>query len=514
MCYVTTEPPRLPIVNNLELTIFDLAGHSRAMSDLSTARSTAEGAFWRGTWRATSATFAVVDPEDARLLGRVADCSADDVDDAVRAVADAVLHGKPWPVWRRREVLHEAARLLAARQELFVGLLSRESCKPLRLAELEVQRALETIRLSAEQADRLEGRTLPFGDTPRGANRVGWYTREPVGVVAAITPFNDPLNLVAHKVAPALMAGNGVVLKPSEQTPLTALAFLRVLLDAGLPADRIAVLPSRGVAAAAALVSHPLVDMVSFTGGWTSGNAVASAAGAKKTLMELGGLGAVLVLRDADIHHTAAAIVDGAFGNTGQNCLSVQRVFVARERAAELVDLVVRGTQELVVGSKADRATDIGPLIDEAAATRVEAWVSEAAGAGATVHTGAKRDGAYYWPTVLTDVPAGSRVLTEEIFGPVVAIEAVDDIELAVDAVNGSDYALQAGVFTRDIDAALDLARRLRVGAVMINDTGDFRIDAMPFGGGKRSGVGREGVPYAVEAMTEPKIVAIQTFSA
>jgi glyceraldehyde-3-phosphate dehydrogenase (NADP+) len=481
------------------------------MSDLSKPWSPPAGAFWNGGWQSAAATFPVADPENGRALGRVADCSPTDVDAAVRAVADAVLLGEPWPVWRRREVLHEAARLLAARKELFVGLLSSEACKPVRLAESEVQRAVETVRLTAEQADRLEGRTLPFGDTSRGANRIGWYTREPVGVVAAITPFNDPLNLVAHKVAPGLMAGNGVVLKPAEQTPLTALAFLQVLLDAGVPADRVAVLPSRGTAAGAALVSHPLVDMVSFTGGWTSGNAVARAAGAKKTLMELGGLGAVIVLRDAPLHQAAAAIVDGAFGNTGQNCLSVQRVFVARERAAELLDLVVRGTRELVVGSKADRETDIGPLVDEAAADRVEAWVSEAVSAGATVQTGGKRDGSYYWPTVLTGVPAGSRVLTEEIFGPVVSIEAVDSVEVAVDAVNSSDYGLQAGVFTRDIDAALNIARRLRVGAVMINDTGDFRIDAMPFGGGKRSGVGREGVPYAVDAMTEPKIVAIHT---
>lgn len=481
------------------------------MSDLSAPWTPPAGAFWDGAWRSPSEGFPVIDPEDGTQVGQVGDCSPTDVDAAVRAVADAALQGEAWPVWRRREVLHEAARLLAARRELFVRLLSREACKPVRHAEAEVRRALETVRLSAEQADRLEGRTLPFGDTPRGANRIGWFTREPVGVVAAITPFNDPLNLVAHKVAPALIAGNGVVLKPSEQTPLTALAFLEVLLDAGVPADRLAVVPSRGVQAGAALVSHPLVDMVSFTGGWTSGNAVARAAGAKKTLMELGGLGTVLVLGDAHLHQAAAAIVDGAFGNTGQNCLSVQRVFVARERAAELLDLVVRGTRELVVGSKADPATDIGPLVDEPAAERVEAWVSEAVSAGATVQIGAKRDGSYYWPTVLTDVPAGSRVLTEEVFGPVVSIEPVDTLEVAVDEVNGSDYGLQAGVFTRDIDAALDLARRLRVGAVMINDTGDFRIDAMPFGGGKRSGVGREGVPYAVDAMTEPKIVAIHT---
>ena len=467
------------------------------------------GAFWSSTWRDTAEPLAVVDAENGRVVGKVADCTPAEVDEAVRAVSAAVLNDEPWPVWRRREALQRAAGLLAERRDRFVELLSSEGCKPVRDAEREVQRAVETVRLSAEQADRLEGRTLPFGDTPRGANRVGWFTREPVGVVAAITPFNDPLNLVAHKVAPALIGGNGVVLKPAEQTPLTALAFLEVLLDAGVPADRVAVLPGHGASVGAALVSHPLVDLVSFTGGWTSGNAVARSAGAKKTLMELGGLGAVIVLRDADIHRTAAAIVDGAFGNAGQNCLSVQRVFVAHERAEELVDLVVRGTRELLVGSKSERITDVGPLIDEPSAERVEAWVTEAVEAGARLQIGGKRDGAFYWPTVLTDVPAGSRVLGEEIFGPVVSIESFDRVDAAVDAVNRSDYGLQAGVFTRDIDAALGVAQRLRVGAVMINDTGDYRIDAMPFGGGKRSGVGREGVPYAVEAMTEPKIIAI-----
>ena len=370
-------------------------------------------------------------------------------------------------------------------------------------------RAVETVRLSAEQAHRLEGATLPFGDTPRGVGRVGWYTREPVGVIGAITPYNDPLNLVAHKLAPALIAGNGIVLKPAEQTPLTALAFVELLLDAGVPGGRLAVLPGRGTTVGAALVGHPLVDMVSFTGGYATGDAVARSAGAKKTLMELGGNGAVIVLPDADVERAAQAVVDGAFGAAGQNCLSVQRVYAAPELVDLFVGLVVERAERLVVGSKSDPATDIGPLIDEAAAARVEAWVTEAVEAGATVRTGGKRDGTFHWPTVLTGVPAGARVLTEEVFGPVVSIQPYRSVDSAVAEVNGSDYGLQAGVFTRDIDSALDVAQRLRVGAVMINDTGDFRIDAMPFGGSKHSGIGREGVPFAVEAMTEPKIVAV-----
>ncbi|MEV0284896.1 aldehyde dehydrogenase family protein [Kribbella sp. NPDC050820] len=481
------------------------------MNEHPTAWEPPAGAFWNGAWRNASTALAVHDPENGTLVGQVSDCSPADVDAAVEAVTLATLDPDGWPLWQRRTALNQAARLLADRAALFVHLISREGCKPVRDAEQEVRRATETVRLSAEQGDRLEGRTLPFGNTPRGANRIGWYTREPIGVVGAITPFNDPLNLVAHKVAPALIGGNGVVLKPAEQTPLTALAFLEVLLEAGIPADRIAVLPGRGATVGAALVGHTLVDMVSFTGGWASGNAVARTAGAKKTLMELGGNGTVIVLSDADVPRAAAAIVDGAFANAGQNCLSVQRVFVARNRAQELVDLVVDRTEDLVVGSKTDPRTDVGPLVDEAGAERVESWVDEAVEAGATLLIGGKRDGAFFWPTVLTDVPAGSRVLTDEIFGPVVSIESFEDVNTAVREANRSDYGLQAGVFTHDLDSALAVARALRVGAVMVNDTCDYRIDAMPFGGGKRSGVGREGVPYAVDAMTEPKIIAIHT---
>jgi glyceraldehyde-3-phosphate dehydrogenase (NADP+) len=467
------------------------------------------GAFWEATWRETDAVIEVLDVENGQRVGTVADCSAGDADEAVRSVAHAVHEGAPWPVWQRREALHRAAALLAEREELFAGLVQREGCKPVRDAQAEVRRAVETVRLSAEQADRLEGRTLPFADSPRGADRFGWYRREPVGVVAAITPFNDPLNLVAHKLAPALLGGNGVVLKPAEQTPLTALAFVQTLLDAGVPGDRVAVLPGRGATVGAALVGHRLVDLVSFTGGFETGNAVARAAGAKKTLMELGGNGAVVVLADADVDRAAAAVVSGAFGNAGQNCLSVQRVYVDTARYAELLDRVVETTAGLVVGSKADPRTQVGPMVDETAAQRVESWVEEAVADGATVHTGGKRDGVFYWPTVLTGVAADARVLVEEVFGPVVSIEPFATVDEAVAKVNSADYGLQAGVFTRDLDAAFDVADRLRVGAVMVNDTGDFRIDAMPFGGSKRSGVGREGVPFAVEAMTEPKIVAV-----
>ncbi|TDC61929.1 aldehyde dehydrogenase family protein [Streptomyces hainanensis] len=468
------------------------------------------GAFWAGRWRDGAAAFPVHDPEDGRPLGEVTDAAPAEVDAAVRAVAAAVHDGPPWPGWRRREALHAAAGLLFERRDDLVGLISGEGCKTVREAAAEVSRAAETLRLSAERAGQLTGETLPFDATARGAGRLGWYTREPVGVVAAITPFNDPLNLVAHKLGPALAGGNGVVLKPAEATPLTALAFAAVLLDAGVPAGRIAVLPGAGARAGRALVGHPLVDLVSFTGGHRTGEAVARAAGARKTLMELGGNNAVLVLADADPARAARAVVEGAFGVAGQNCLSVQRVLVAAELADAFLTEAVAATGRLRVGGKRDPLTDVGPLVSAGEAARVAAWVAEAVAAGARVRVGGRREGAFHWPTLLTDVPPGVRIATEEVFGPVVAVETFTDLDTAVARANATDFGLQAGVFTASIDTALAVAERLRVGAVMINDSSDYRIDAMPFGGPKRSGVGREGVRHAVEAMTEPKIVAIR----
>lgn len=467
------------------------------------------GALWSGRWVNGTASFPVHDPEDGSLLGHVTDTTEAEVDEAVRAVA-AAAHGAHWPAWQRREALMTAAALVLDRRAMLTEIISRESSKTVREAGAEISRAAETLRLCAEQAGRLTGETLPFDDTPRGEGRLGWYTREPVGVVAAITPFNDPLNLVAHKLGPALVAGNGVVLKPAERTPLTALSFTQLLLDAGVPADRIAVVPGSGSGAGGALAGHPLVDLVSFTGGPRTGDAVARVAGAKKTLMELGGNNAVLVLADADWRLAARAVVEGAFGVAGQNCLSVQRVFVAAPLARQFVEQVAAGARALRVGSKADPETDVGPLIDEQEARRVEEWVEEAREGGAVAYAGCRREGAFYWPTVLTDVPGQARLMTEEVFGPVVTVHPFDTVGEAVTRANATSYGLQAGLFTRDLDQAVTLAGRLRVGAVMINDSSDFRIDAMPFGGPKRSGVGREGIRSAVEAMTEPKIVAIR----
>jgi acyl-CoA reductase-like NAD-dependent aldehyde dehydrogenase len=453
----------------------------------------------------------VQDPEDGTIIGFVADVSPADVCAAVRAVADSVaIH--EWPLWARRAARHRAADHVVYSGRPVARLIASEGVKSITEATREVQRAVDTLRLSAESGDVLTGQTLPFRATARGQGKIGWFTREPVGVVAALTSFNDPLNLVAHKVGPALMGGNGVVLKPSTYTPLTALALAEVLLEAGVPAGRIAVVPG-GADTGRALVTDARVDLISFTGGTTTAAEISAAAGPRKLLMELGGNNPTIVCADADLDFAVSEVVAGAFGVAGQNCLSVQRVYVHESCFDSFVDAAVRATGQLVVGSKHDEATDVGPLITEAEARRVESWVAEAAGQGAVVRTGGTRNGAFVHPTILTGVKEGSTVLTQEVFGPVMSIIPFTTLDEAVGAANDSSYALQAGIFTRSIDTGFHVAARLVAGGVIINGTSDFRIDSMPFGGFKSSGIGREGVRHAVEAMTEPKNIIVNVSS-
>lgn len=463
------------------------------------------GALIAGAWQTGGLTFGVSDPHDGTLVGWVARNDAADVDAAVRAAARSV--AEPWPLWQRREALDEAARLVRDDAPRLAGIISAEGSKTIVEAEQEVRRCAETLRLSAAATTVLRGEVLEFADSDRGAGKRGWFVREPLGVVAAITPFNDPLNLVAHKVGPALLAGNGVVVKPAEATPHSALALAEILLRAGVPPARIAVVCGDG-ATGHALVTHASVDAVSFTGGPATAARIAAAAGPKKLLMELGGNNPVIVRGTADLDTAADAIVRGAFGCAGQNCLSVQRVYADASVHEGLLARITAGARALKVGPKTDRATDVGPMISEAEAARVEAWVDAALARGARAHTGARRSGAYYPPTVLTGVPGDAEVLVREVFGPVVTVVPVDSAEAAVAAAN-SAQALQAGVFTGVLDEALSIVDRLRAGAVVVNGTSDVRIDSMPFGGFKSSGIGREGVRFAVEAMSEPKCTII-----
>lgn len=471
------------------------------------------GALIAGQWQREGLTLAVHDPHDGTVIAAVADNDAAEVHAAVTAVAAAISdsatpRSEPWPVWRRREALAQAARLVVENTERLAAIINAESGKTLSDARREVSRCAETLSLCGAATGVLRGEVLEFDDSARGQGHRGWFVRRPIGVVAAITPFNDPLNLVAHKIGPALLAGNGVVLKPAQTTPLSALALVDLLLAAGVPAERIAVVCG-AAATGAALATHPDVDLISFTGGPVTAARITANAGPKKLLMELGGNNPTIVRADADLEVAAAALVDGAFGCAGQNCLSVQRIYAHEAIYAELLERVVAATLRLRMGSAAERDADIGPMITEAEAARVQAWVDRAVAAGAVLHTGGQRNGAFHHPTVLTGVPADAEVLTQEIFGPVVILAPYRTDDEAVAAANDTAYALQAGVFTGVLDDALDLADRLHAGAVVINGTSDLRIDSMPFGGFKGSGIGREGVRFAVEAMSEPKCTII-----
>jgi glyceraldehyde-3-phosphate dehydrogenase (NADP+) len=465
------------------------------------------GAFIEGQWQTTDMTLEIRDPEDGILLGRVCTSTPQDVR---RAIAHIHRHLQvdEWPLRARREALEKAVQLLGEQSERFSKIIAAESSKTIVEAEREVKRCRETLRLSAAASSELTGETLGFDDSMAGGNKIGWYSRKPVGIVAAITPFNDPLNLVAHKLGPAIIGGNGVVLKPSGRTPLSGLALIQLLVEAGVPSGRLAAIVA-GPGVSEALVTDPQVDLISFTGGPKTADRIAAAAGAKKILSELGGNNATIVCQDANAIQAAEAIVAGAFGVAGQNCLSVQRVYVHISLFEAVLDHVVSGTKALRVGAKFDRSTDIGPLITEAEAQRVEEWVDEAWAAGAKVHVGGQRRNTFYLPTVLTDVPSTCRVIREEVFGPVVSIMPFIQVQDAIHAANDSEYGLQAGVFTESIDLALAIADKLHVGAVVINGTSDVRIDSMPFGGFKKSGVGREGVKHAVREMTEPKSTII-----
>jgi acyl-CoA reductase-like NAD-dependent aldehyde dehydrogenase len=461
------------------------------------------GALVNGSWQCHDLTLPVTDPDDGRVIGHVADSTAADVAAAVSGVLESV-SSDDWPLWARSEALHQAARLLHEETTRFAHLIASEGVKTIAEAEREVGRCVETLRLSAEAGVFLKGETIPFAASRNGRNRVGWFTREPVGVVAALTSFNDPLNLVAHKLGPALIAGNGVVLKPSDHTPLTALALVELLVTAGVPSRRVAVVCGRAQAGHA-LVTDERIALVSFTGGPRTAAKIAASAGPRKLLMELGGNNPTIICADAVLSDAVDAVVDGAFGVAGQNCLSVQRVYVHASAYDEFLRAAVERTSRLKVGSKRDRDTDIGPLVSEVEAQRVEEWVGKAVADGATVRSGGVRRGAFYEPTILTDVTDGSLVLTDEVFGPVVTIIPFEDLADAVSAANSSDYALQAGVFTQSVETAFAVSAELVAGAVIVNGTSDLRVDSMPFGGFKSSGIGREGVQFAVEAMTEPK---------
>jgi len=409
------------------------------------------------------------------------------------------------PAHLRISVLRQVAEQLLQRHEEFAEIIAREGIKTIREARKEVTRCVETLRISSEEARRLGGETISFDQMPGSENRFGYFKRVPVGVVVAITPYNDPLNLVAHKIGPAIAAGNAVILKPHSSTPLSAQKLVELFDATELPAGVLQLLTGSGALLGDQLVSDPRVRMVSFTGGPIVGQKILAQTGLKKIGMELGSNCPTIVMGDADMELALDATVSGAFWAAGQNCLHVQRIFIQRGHFEDFSKGFVERTQRLKVGEKLDEATDMGPMINDAALLKVDEFVQDAVARGARILTGGTSEGRYYQPTVLGNVSAECRISIEEVFGPVVALYPFGDVQEAIDLANHVDYGLQAGVFTRDLATAHRVADGLDCGGVMINDSSDYRIDAMPFGGTRSSGLGREGVAHAIHEMTDAK---------
>lgn len=460
-----------------------------------------------GKWVEKEATINVYDPQDNSLITTVPKASKEDMLAAIEAAEEGAKIAANMSVHERISVINRAADYINEKRDHYAETIAREGSKTITEAKNEVSRCINTLRVSAEEARRINGETISFDQMPGHENRVGYYYHFPIGLIAAITPFNDPLNLVAHKVGPAIASGNAIIVKPATLTPLSAILLAEAFEAADLPGKILSVVTGSGGEIGDALITHPSIRMVSFTGGLETGENIARKAGLKKLSMELGSNSPAIVLKDADIDAAVTSCVAGAFGAVGQNCLGVQRVFVEKENFDEFVQKFVLQTNQYKVGDKHDVATDMGPLITEKEAIRVEEWVNEAIEEGATLLTGGKRDGAFYLPTVLTNVPADAKIVREEIFGPVVILFQVNNLDEAIEKANNVNYGLQAGIFTKDINLAFTAIKQLEVGGIMINDSSDYRIDAMPFGGVKGSGLGREGVKYTIQEMTEPKIV-------
>lgn len=462
-----------------------------------------------GNWVDRDQQIEVRNPEDGSLVDRVPRASVEDMNQAIAAAVCGAETARHMPVHERMAVLHKAADTLEREAEDFARVIASEGIKTIREARKEAARAATTLRISAEEARRLHGETLRFDQMPGSEQRQGFYRPEPVGVVGAITPYNDPLNLVAHKVGPALAAGNAVIVKPDSKTPLSALKLAQAIQDAGLPENILQVITGSGREVGEVLVADPRVRLISFTGGKTTGEAIIRQAGLKKFSMELGSNAPVIVMPDADLNLALGANVSGAFWAAGQNCLHVQRLLLHESIFDDFTERFVQAAKDVVVGSKLDESTDMGPLINEEHAKKVDGMVNEALEAGATLLCGGKRDGSFYAPTVLADVPGACAVTREEVYGPVTVLYRINSLAEAIQIANEVDYGLQAAIFTRDVNTAFKAADALHYGGVMINDSTDYRIDAMPFGGVKGSGLGREGIAFALHEMTELKLICL-----
>ena len=462
-----------------------------------------------GRWTTSDERLMVADPaHPGQAAGATYLASPEQVEAAITAAEAGFEAMRVLPAYERSRALRTIAAGIDARRDEIAEVITRESGKPIRDARVEADRGALTFRLAAEEAERLVGETIPLDIGPAHVGRLGITRRFPVGPVAAISPFNFPLNLAAHKVAPAIAAGCSVVLKPPSATPLTMLTVAEIAADAGLPEGALSILPmSRELGER--LVTDDRFRLLSFTGSPAVGWRMKGLAGRKKVVLELGGNAGVIVDASADLDWAVRRVRMGAFAFSGQVCISVQRLYVHEAIWGAFMERFVASASELVMGDPLDPATDLGPMVDVAAASRTQRWVEEAVAEGARVLLGGRADGPWFPPTVLVDAPASARVCSEEAFAPLVVAAPFTDFEAALDEVNASRFGLQAGIFSNDLEHGWRAFERLDVGGVVINDVPTYRVDHMPYGGVKDSGLGREGVRFAMEDMSELRLMVV-----
>jgi acyl-CoA reductase-like NAD-dependent aldehyde dehydrogenase len=483
---------------------------SASGADASSAELGEYGAFVGGEWLKTANAIEVRSPYDQRLVAVVHRAGPDEVERSIATAVDAFETTRQMAGWQRSEVLEKISQGIAARREEFARTIALEAGKPIRTARVEVDRATLTFKVASEEARRIYGEIIPLDWIPGAENRMGYVQRFPRGPIVGISPFNFPLNLVAHKVAPALAAGNPIILRPASQTPISALKLLEVILEAGWPENAISVYSCK-TQDADPLVEDARIKLLTFTGSPAVGWGLKARSGHKPVTLELGGNAGTIIHEDADLDYAAGRVTLGGFSYAGQSCISVQRVYLHDAIYEAFTDDFLPRVRALKVGDPLSEETDVGPVIDSGAAKRLEAWLDEAKAGGAEVLTGGERDGNLWQPTVLASLTEDMSLSCKEAFGPFVGLYSYTDVMAAIEAVDTGDFGLQAGLFTSDWNVIQAAFNRIEVGGLMVNDVSSWRVDHMPYGGVKHSGFGREGLRYAIEEMTEMKLMMINS---
>lgn len=463
--------------------------------------------FIDGGWTTEGRRSPLLDPYRGEPIAEVVEATPEQVDHAVQRLADRFDQDGPLHAYERYEILARASQLIDERRDELIASIVAESGFTVSDATGEVNRATQTLLLSGEEAKRLAGEVVPFSGAPNSTGRIGFTIRTPIGVVCAITPFNSPLNTVAHKVGPALAAGNPVVLKPALATPMTAVKLCEVLLDAGLPPRLLALLHGGGREVGQRLLEHPAIRFYSFTGSTEVGRLITRTVGLRGTQLELGSISSTIVCEDGRLDQAVPKIVAASFRKAGQVCTSVQRLYLHEDIADEATERLLTDLAGRQVGDPSDAGTFVGPLIDQDAAVRVQDWTQRAVDGGARRLVGGDRDGAMLQPTVVEGVDPTMDVVCREVFGPVVSLIRYRDLDAAIDEINDTPYGLAAGIFTDDLHRGFRAAERLHMGSVHINQTSSSRVDLMPYGGAKDSGSGQEGPRYAMQELTEERLV-------